>query len=1108
MPPAGRIIAMSTAAILRHLRSLKVAERTDCELLRAFAFDRDESAFTALVQRHGPLVLGVCRRLLGQEQDAEDAFQATFLVLARKAASLPGETVGGWLHGVAWNMAQRVRRATARQHARETQASMREMQGPVGEASLRELQALLDAEVARLPEKLRGPFVLCCLEGRSKAEAARELGWKEGTVSSRLAQARERLRARLVRRGVTLTAALTALAVDSEAHAVSPSLLRSMEAVGRSTANAVSPAAVALAEGMRTSGAALLYKAAMLVVVAGIVTLGGYWAATGETPQSAEEAQPKTENKQPNVDRFGDALPPGALARMGSVRWRLDIGGAAQLVVPADGKTVIAANGQTGVSIFDLVTGRVMRQLPSNETLRKALVDSRHGVGLSGDGRLVAFGTREGLIHLLDLVTDKELRSLTGHRGRIQEVSLSHDGRALVSRSEDKTLRVWDTAARKQLHEISLEPKSFTQEDPSTVAMAPNGKEFAWIGNDKERIIHACDAATGQEKHRLDKHEGDLRQIVYSPDSRWLASTSSNGRIQLWDLKSGGLRHTWTSGGSHGLPYAAFAPDGKTLVVRRGGDGMRLLDLSEGKVIWHHKDTFMSTVRDAFTFTPDGKKLLAAPFGGPVLYRHDMTTGKFQRSPGEQFEGFQDAAFSADEKRLNTVQWDGVWRTWETDTGKELHQLALNTKHSAFSPDGKLLAVVREGLIHLYDTAAPGEPRTLPTKAQRIGAIAFAPHGRTLLVAGEAEGPVLWDATTAKELRRLPTGGRTFSEFGFSADGRTLVAYGRQAGELFGFVQLWDAATGRPRGPVQNLPERDFYMGMILSPDARTLVLSADNQHPSDLMIWEIATGRNRLIIHERFAMRPPVGRFSPDGSLLLVPEPDALTFYDPFTGQALHREPGHPGITGKVYFSPSGRLLATTQLDFTVLIWKTAEFVDPKRPKPVPLSRDELAAAWADLANEDAEKAYAALGKMARSPDEAVPWVRERVRPAQQLAEPDPKRLEKLLAALDSDEFPVRKQAAADLEKLGEAALPFYQRVLNGTPSTEVRASIERLKAKCQQAMTRDGLLILRAVEMLEHCRTQEARQLLAELAKGWPEARLTREAKASLERLSRRAR
>jgi RNA polymerase sigma factor (sigma-70 family) len=1099
---------MSTAAILRHLRSLSIAERTDRELLRAFAVERDESAFAALVRRHGPLVLGVCRRLLRNEQDAEDAFQATFMVLARRAASLPGETIGGWLHGVAWNMAQRVRRAAGRQHSREAQAGVREMQGPVAEAAMRELQAVLDAEVATLPEKLRSPFVLCCLEGRSKAEAARELGWKEGTVSSRLAQARERLRALLVRRGVSLTASLTALALEPAAHVVSPTLLRAMEALGRGTANAPSPAAVALARTMPPPGATFVCKTAVVMILAGLVALGGYWVATDQNQQPVEDSQPKADSRQPSVDYFGDELPPGALARMATVRWRLEIGGAAELVVPADGKTVIAANGQSGVSMFDLASGRVVRRLPGKETLRKTWLDSLHAVSLSADGRLAAFGTSDGLIHLLDLDADKELRSLTGHRNRIQEISLSRDGHILASRSEDKTLRIWDTMAGKQLHEISLEQKPFTQEIPSTVAQAPNGKTFAWIGNDKERIIHVSDVATGLETHRLDKHEGDLRQIVYSPDSQFLASTSSNGRIQLWDLKSGGLRRTWTSGGSFGLPYAAFAPDGKAMVVTRGGDGMRLLDLRDGKVIWHRKNNFSSTTRDAFAFTPDGRTLLAAPFGGPILYRHDMATGNFQRSPGEQFEWFQEVAFSADEKRLHTVQWDGVWRTWETATGKELRQLALDTKQNAFSPDGGLLAFVKEDRIRLYDTTSGGEPRVLPAKPQRIGALTFAPDGRTLLAAGEVDGPVLWDATTAKELRRLPTGGRDYTEFGFSADGKTLVGFGPQPGEQFGFVQLWDTATGRPRGAVQNLPERNSYGNMMLSPDARTLVLSGDNRHVTDLMLWEIATGRNRLVIHESIAMRPPIARFSPDGSLLLVPEPNALTFYDALTGQVLHREPGHPGITGKVFFSPSGRLLATTQQDFTVLIWKTAEFVDSKRPKIEALSRGDLAAAWADLADEDGEKAYAALGKMARSPRETVPWVRERLPPAKNPAEPDSKRLDELAADLNSDNFAVRKQAAAEFEKLGEAALPFYERVLSGKPSTEVRTSIERLKAKCQRAMTLDELRTLRALEVLEHCRTPEARRVLAELAKGWPEARLTREANAALERQSDRSR
>src|SRR5262249_9762805 len=180
--------------------------------LQRFALHREEEAFAALMRRHGPLVWGVCRHILHLEHDAEDAFQATFLVLARRAASIrKGDSVGSWLHGTAYRIAVRAKRSAARPH-RLAQSVIVGGGEPTadGNLALRELQATLAEEVARLPAKCRVPFVLCCLEGRGRAEAAAELGWKEGTVSSRIAQARRTLRQRLSRRGVTLPAALTA----------------------------------------------------------------------------------------------------------------------------------------------------------------------------------------------------------------------------------------------------------------------------------------------------------------------------------------------------------------------------------------------------------------------------------------------------------------------------------------------------------------------------------------------------------------------------------------------------------------------------------------------------------------------------------------------------------------------------------------------------------------------------------------------------------------------------------------------------------------------------------------------------------------------------------
>src|SRR5262249_51833051 len=180
------------------------------------ATHREETAFATLVERHGRLVLGVCRQVLRHEQDAEDAFQATFLVLARHAAAIHrSEAVGSWLYRVAYRIAVKAGVDMARQRAREREVGNRLPREAASEAGWRRLQEGLQEELGRLPEKVRGPFVLCCLDGRTGAEAAGLLGWKEGTVTGRLTRARKLLQDRLARRGIALTAVLTAAALSA-----------------------------------------------------------------------------------------------------------------------------------------------------------------------------------------------------------------------------------------------------------------------------------------------------------------------------------------------------------------------------------------------------------------------------------------------------------------------------------------------------------------------------------------------------------------------------------------------------------------------------------------------------------------------------------------------------------------------------------------------------------------------------------------------------------------------------------------------------------------------------------------------------------------------------
>jgi RNA polymerase sigma factor (sigma-70 family) len=272
---------------------------TDRELVRAFAATRDEAAFAEIVRRHGPMVLAVCRRVLADAPEADDAFQAVFLVLARRAGSVGRpERLGGWLHGVAVRCARRARSAAASRRAREH--PMSDVAAPAAADPLwADARPVLDEEIGKLPEKLRAPLVLCELEGLGRAEAAERLGVPEGTLSSRLARAKDALRSRLVRRGLapTLVGVGVILAQSRVAAAVPPALFDA--AVGLAAgvpaagAGVVSAAAAGLAKKELT---AMFVKKLVLSVAVGVVMLGaaglGWY---GWTAARADETAAKTD---------------------------------------------------------------------------------------------------------------------------------------------------------------------------------------------------------------------------------------------------------------------------------------------------------------------------------------------------------------------------------------------------------------------------------------------------------------------------------------------------------------------------------------------------------------------------------------------------------------------------------------------------------------------------------------------------------------------------------------------------------------------------------------------------------------------------------------------
>src|SRR5262249_35984530 len=275
-------------------------------LVREFVGQRSEDAFAAILKRHGPLVFAVCLRMLRDNTDAEDAFQATFLVLTRKAGSIrQQETLPAWLHRVALNICRTIKLAATRRQAHERQAIDMSQTPPPDEVELRDWQSVLHDEVDQLPEKYRIPVVLCYLQGLTHEEASRRLGWPLGSVKGRLARARELLRTQLARRGLTFTgAALTTALAESATAAVPPALLgvtfhaALSFATGGTAAGALSTRALTLATAtVKAMTAKKLIHAALLVFAAGVAALfgaGAYWKATaGSEVKAQAEAPPK-----------------------------------------------------------------------------------------------------------------------------------------------------------------------------------------------------------------------------------------------------------------------------------------------------------------------------------------------------------------------------------------------------------------------------------------------------------------------------------------------------------------------------------------------------------------------------------------------------------------------------------------------------------------------------------------------------------------------------------------------------------------------------------------------------------------------------------------------
>jgi WD40 repeat protein len=830
-----------------------------------------------------------------------------------------------------------------------------------------------------------------------------------------------------------------------------------------------------------------------------LVLLAGAFAA-GRGPlaqtQSAEAKEP------PRTDRYGDPLSPGVLVRMGTTRLRR---GSAVYALPEQDAFLSVERGEDRMSAckWRTSTGELLH--------RFEFPMDRVSVTVSSDGKTLAasgIDTRSGrsCVLLWDLDSGKEAGELTGI-GIAEGMAFAPDGKTITAAGADQTLRLWDCKSGAELRRFEGAKDIWW-----TLAFSPDGKILA-SASLRRQAVHLWNTATGRELRGLGDGPGLRSTVVFSPDGKTVATASSgekNKAVRLWDVATGKeVRQFQSELGSYSL---AFSPDGKILAA--GGhpepgkpsttSPIHLWDVSTGREI-HRLPGHVFTVT-SLAFSADGKRLVSGS-SSSVMKIWDVATGK-EAVPLAEHESWVTAvAFSPDGRHLATGSYDGTIRLWNPATGRQVRVLECEIRPRvtdiAFAPDGRTLISNRQdGSLRVCDIETGRERRRFQVgAADHLLRFTNSPDGRTLAV-WDRDGIVrLLDAGTGEEKRRLPFDLGDGAYLCFSQDGTKLASLSFSYQSRSGILHLWDASTGAEIrkwtlaqwGPI------------VFSPDGKTLMGgSGENylrygQTERTFHAWDVATGQDRPFTISQHARVESLA-ISPDGRMLAWGDSaGTITLWELAAGQVRRRLQGHLSRVRSLDFSPDGKTLASGGADTSVLLWDVTGWPASGRSDDRP--PEQL---WADLTNKDASKAFDAIGLLTAAPEQAVLMLRERLKPAP--APADRKQVARLVADLDSESFEVRQKAMEALKRFGERAEPALAEALKDKLPLEARKRIEELLEAVRVLSTsHDQLRDLRAVEVLEHIGTSDAQTVLQTLADGAPSARLTREARAALQRIAR---
>ena len=797
----------------------------------------------------------------------------------------------------------------------------------------------------------------------------------------------------------------------------------------------------------------------------------------------------------PRVDLYGDPLPPGAIARLGSVRFRHP-SSVYEAAFSSDGRWIAATNDHDDkIIIWERATGRKRREIvfPDRTPVLKLRFSSDgkrlygrsvkfaesfvHAwnvatggnardvvtlpmqatlLGYSANGDEGVFRRASKLIHW-DFTKGKPLAEHSRPRDPILAVALvgkrlmtaTCDGAMLTMRESGKDKPLWQIAASRD-PELSKSPVGFSDD----------GRLFA-IENEVKRIS-VVETLTGKVVCEIRAESGKpFGALRISPDGKTLVASNQDGTVRLWDLPSGKQRAQLVS--VEGMPRNfAFSPDSQTLIAggSNNGHGLQMWDTATGKP----REPFpghLSPV-SAFAIAPDGTVAsISSMRGDPVVRLWNPETGRllktFTHPEGHHLTA---VAFSPDGKTLGTADWITIGasnlRLWDVASGRlKLSFPAHEAPCTAvtFSPDGKWLVSgdsgsgrgsVHRGVLRVWDPQTGKRVREIEGINGSVQSIVLSSNGRKVFVA--ANGVHVLHFLSGKPLGK-PLTDRGVRQLALSLDGQLLVTAASA-----GPVRLWDAHTHREIGLEAN---QQTGQTMALAPDGRMLAYRGTK---GDVVLCDWPTGKEL----KRFAT---------------------------------------PGVFGLFAFSPDSRRLVTANgSDPFALVFDVSELV--YRAEPANVTVADLQNWWDDLRSDDPVDAYRAIWRFHAAPEDSVPFLAKQLKPRWKITGAA---IDQLIADLDDETFEKRDNATRRLEELGNDIAEVLQNARAASDSLEQQKRLDRLLAKLTgfgpSPETRRGI---RAVAALARIGGPEVRKILESLAKGPSDNPLTLEARASLARLA----